>query len=234
MLQQSGREILRMLFAMCAAAVFACQPVGWAAAPALVGEITVKGSAEVNGISATTGRNVFIGDRIVTEREASVSVTSRAGARMVVVGLSTVQIKDAADHLLAQLDRGGVAAVSPAQAPLIVEVKGMRIVPGKTGSVYAVFLEGSKLKVLSENGTVSVETSDRTVTVPEGKTMEATVGADPAPSGAGAPGSAGSHLTDILIASTVALAATTIALAVVDATKTCTVSPSGVGTCQVK
>jgi len=90
--------------------------------------------------------------------------------------------------------------------------------------------------VLARSGAVDVVAENRTVTVEEGKTMDATV---PAPasgsgtgSGAGA-GGGGGTLTTVLIASTVALAASTIALAALDATAGCTVSPTNVGTCQV-
>jgi len=228
---QTGWSRFRVFTALCAAGVFAYQPVAWAAAPAVVGEISVKGSAEINGIGAVNGKTVFSGDRIVTNGNSTASVTSHGGARLLVVESSTVQIKDSSGPLTALLQRGGVAAVSPAEAPLIVEVSGMRIVPAKTGGIYAVQLAGNKLKVLAQSGTLSVEAANRTVTVPEGKTMDATVGADPAGGGAAAGGS--SLLTDILIASTVALAATTLALAIDDATKGCTVSPVGVGTCQV-
>jgi hypothetical protein len=231
MFNQTGCSRMRILTALCAAAVLPYQPVAWAAAPAVVGEISVRGSAEVNGIGAVDGKTVFSGDRLVTDGNSTASVTSRRGARLVVVESSAVQIEDSSGLLTALLVRGGVAAVSPAQAPLIVEVGGMRIVPGKAGSVYAVQLEGSKLRVLAQSGTLSVEAANRTVSVPEGKTMDATVVPDPGNRGAASGG--GSHLTDILIASTVALAATTIALGVAYATTGCTVSPTGVGTCKV-
>jgi hypothetical protein len=214
-------------------------PVAWTAAPAIVGEISVRGSAKVNGIGTTSGANVFPGDHIATEANSTASVTSRDGARLLVIESSSAQIRDGGGRLTAVLLSGGVAAVSPAKSPLIVEVRGLRILPATTGSVYAVLLNGNSLKVLARNGAVDVVAENRTVTVEEGKTLDATVGPAPASgngtgtgSGAGA-GGGGGTLTAVLIATTAALAASTIALGVLDATAGCTVSPSGVGTCQV-
>jgi hypothetical protein len=221
-----------MAAALCAAAVFSYQPVAWTAAPGALGEISVKGSAEVNGVSSISGRTIFSGDRIVTGEHSTASVTSREGARLLVVESSEVRIKQASTLWTAMLDHGGVAAVSPGRSALVVEVRGMRIVPGHTGSVYAVQLEGSQLKVLAQSGAVIVEAANRTVAVPEGKTLDATVA--PSQAGGAAPAGASSVLTEVLIVTTVALAGTAIALGVLEATKGCTVSPAGVGTCQVQ
>jgi len=235
---QSGWSGPRVLLTLCAAWSLVYAPVAWTAAPAIIGEISVRGSAKVNGIATASGANVFPGDHIATEAKSTASVTSRDGARLLVIESSTVQIREGGGRLTALLEIGGIAAVSPAKSPLIVEVRGLRILPAATGSVYAVLVNGNSLKVLARSGAVDVVAENRTVTVEEGKTMDATV---PAPasgsgsgtgSGAGA-GGGGGTLTTVLIASTVALAASTIALAALDATAGCTVSPTNVGTCQV-
>lgn len=234
---QSAWSGPRVLLALCAAWSLVYAPVAWTAAPAIIGEISVRGSAKVNGIATASGASVFPGDHIATEANSTASVTSRAGARLLVIQSSTVQIREGGGRLTALLERGGVAAVSPAKSPLLVDVKGLRILPAATGSVYAVTLDGNSLKVLARSGAVDVEAENRTVTVEEGKMLDATVGPPPASgsgtgSGAGA-GGGGGTLTAVLIASTVALAASTIALAALDATAGCTVSPTNVGTCQV-
>jgi len=228
-----GGGKFRMFGALCTAGIFIFQQTGWAAAAPVVGEISVHGRAAVNGLDTASGKTIFSGDRIVTEAQSTAAVTSRGGARLLVVEASAVEIKDSNGSLVARLDHGGLAAVSPAQAPLIVEVGGMRILPAARGSVYAVFLDGNKLKVQAQSGALDVEAANRTVSLPEGKTLDATMA--PAPEGGGGGGASGgsSTLTAVLIASTVALAASTLALAIDDVTKGCTVSPAGVGTCQV-
>ena len=235
---QSAWSGPRVLLALCAAWSLVYAPEAWTAAPAIIGEISVRGSAKVNGIGTASGANVFLGDRIATEANSTASVTSRAGARLLVIESSTVQIREGGDRLTAVLESGGIAAVSPAKSPLIVEVRGLRVLPAATGSVYAVLLNGNSLKVLARSGAVDVVAENRTVTVEEGKTLDATL---PAPasgsgsgtgSGAGA-GGGGGTLRTVLIATTAALAASTIALAAIGATAGCTVSPTNVGTCHV-
>jgi len=229
----------RVLLTLCAAWSLVHAPIAWTVAPAIIGEISVKGSAKVNGIGTASGANVFPGDLIATEANSTASVTSRDGARLLVIESSTVQVREGGGQLTAMLERGGVAAVSPAKSPLLVEVRGLRILPAATGSVYAVLLDGNSLKVLARSGAVDVLADNRTVTVEEGKTLDATVGPAPASgsgTGAGSGGGAGGGggtLTTVLIVSTAALAASTIALAALDATAGCTVSPASVGTCHV-
>lgn len=232
MLKQARRGWCRTFIVVCVSFIFAYQPVAWSASPATVGQIATEGNAEINGLNAVTGGSVFSGDRIITRPDSRASLFLTNGSRLVLLGSSSAQIKTTGNHLMAVLDRGQLAIVSPSTSPLAVEAGGTKIVPGKDGSIYVVALNANRLKVMAQKGTVSVEASNRTVDVAEGKTLNATLDPQQEPEGVGA-SAIQNRSGPILLVISLGLAGTALALAIVDITAGCKVSPSTVGSCQV-
>jgi ferric-dicitrate binding protein FerR (iron transport regulator) len=235
--QKLRSGFLRPLLVLCTSLILVYQPAAGLATPIAVGQISSsKGAAEINGVRAVKGGTVFSGDRIDTERNATASVSLTAGRQVILVAASSLQIALTGSQVTGTLEHGEVAVLSPASDPTVIEAGGTRIVPGKGGSVYTVELNNNKLNVTASRGTVLVEAADRTVEVPEGKTLEAALDPAQGPSGSGSPSASGSssHFVTVLVVSAAALAVATVTLLVRDLSTGCkVVSPSTAGQCDV-
>ena len=148
-------------------------PVAGAGTPTALGKLDSKGPTDVNGTAASTGTTVFPGDRITTQREASASLSLASGSQLTLAASSSLQMKDSGGQPAAKLERGGVAVLSRASAPVVVEAGGARVHASNGGGVFAVILDGNNLKVLASKGAAKVEAANRTVEVGEGKMLEA-------------------------------------------------------------
>jgi hypothetical protein len=236
LLEKVSFRFLRPLLVVSISLMLVYQPALGSATPTAVGQISSKGATEINGVSAITGGAVFSGDRIDTERKSTASLSLTAGRQVILVEASSLRIALTGNQVTGTLGHGTVAVLSPATDPTVIEAAGTRIVPGKDGSVYLVELSKNNLNVTASRGTVLVEAADRTVEVPEGKTLEATLDPAQGPSGSGGPISAGNggHLMTVVIVAAVALAAATVTLLVRDVRTGCkVVSPSTAGQCTV-
>jgi len=212
------------------------QPAVGLATPIAVGQISSKGGADINGVRAVTGGAVFSGDRIDTDRNSTATLSLTAGRQVILVAESSLQIALTGSQLTGTLGHGEVAVLSPASDPTVVEAGGTRIVPGKGGSVYTVKLNKNNLNVTASRGTVLVEAADRTVEVPEGETLEATLDPPQGPSGTGSASATGTsrHLVTVLVVASGALAVATVTLLIRDVSTDCkVVSPSTGGKCAV-
>jgi ferric-dicitrate binding protein FerR (iron transport regulator) len=218
--RQNAFRIFTRLVAICAAIVLVYQPVAWAASPASIGQIATKGNAELNGANAVTGATVFSGDRIVSHPDSTASLALTGGSRIVLAGAGAMQVKAEGEELTATLDKGKLGFLSQASAPVVVEAGGTRVTPGKNGGVYVVELDGNKLEVSAYKGGAKVEAANRTVEVPEGKTLLATL--EPAQ---GPPSSAG-HSSFAVWAIVALAAAGAITAIVLATTGGKTISPS--------
>ncbi len=236
LLQKVSSRFLRPLLVLCTSLLLVYQPAVGSATPIAVGQISSKGAAEINGVRAVTGGAVFSGDRIDTDRNSTASVSLTAGRQVILAEASSLRIALTGSQVTGTLGHGEVAVLSPASDATVIEAGGTRIVPGKGGSVYTVELNKNNLNVTASRGTVLVEAADRTVEVPEGKTLEATLDPAQQPTGAGTPSATGSntHLVTALVVGAAALAAATVTLLVRDVRTGCkVVSPSTAGQCDV-
>jgi ferric-dicitrate binding protein FerR (iron transport regulator) len=231
LLRQASMQVLRPVVALAAALALVSAPLPCSAGAIAVGEISTKGNAQINGVSAASGATIFANDRVATEAGAIASLSLANDRRVVLLERSSLRItNDAAARFTAELEDGRIAVLSPAKSPLIVAAGGTEIVPGKEGSVYAVELQGDKLTVSVRQGSASVEAVGRSVEVGEGKTLEASL--QHHLEGVGAPG-VRNRFRVVLIVAGVALLATTLVFLIRDLETGCkTVSPSG-GNCQV-
>lgn len=229
----TARCCFRRALAVCAVTALISQPA--ISAPAAIGQITPTGATEVNGVAVARGSAVFSGDQIKTGEHATALLALAAGRQAILEQQSSLQLAAGSKGISGTLGQGYVAVLSPANDPVVIEAGGTRIVPGKDGSVYGVRLAGNRLSVSNKRGSVSVETADRSVAVPEGRTLEASLEAAENPSGAGVKSAiASSRLATLAIVVGAGLAATTLTLLVRDLNTNCrVVSPSALGQCEV-
>jgi hypothetical protein len=228
-----GYRVFRPLLAISVSFLLAYQPSVCSAAATAVGQISTQGSTVINGINAVTGSSVFAGDRIATQHDSTASLALSGGRRLILVESSSMQVTNSGGEFTAALDHGRLAIMSPATAPQLVEARGTLIVPGKSDTVYAVQLNGNSLTVTANKGTVAVEAIERTVEVPEGKTLEATL-APALPPGTpqgGAISAVSSHLLTYIVITAVVLAVA-VPLIVLNLPSNCSVSDANIGKCK--
>lgn len=203
-----------------------------------MGMLTTAGTTQVNGVVAPTGTTIFAGDRVINAEGANAAVSISGGSRLILIASGSLQMSEADGHPTARLEKGSLAVLNHAAAPVAVEAAGTRITGAANDSVYAVTVDGNDLRVVASKGNAEVEGAGRTVEVPEGKTLVAKMmapdppgpqetpqtGAPPAASGGGA----GRFLNfkNVLLMVTAAGALAGLAIAVKDLTRTCKVNTS--------
>ena len=215
-------------------------PLAESANSRAIGTLSSAGGTQVNGTITPIGTTIFAGDRIINPDGSSTGLTLSGGSRLVFTGAGSVLIEQSTSQPTARLEKGSLAVLTNASAPLAVEAAGTRITGGGADAVYGVTVDGNNLQVTASKGKAEVEGAGRTVEVPEGKTLLAKmmppeprgpqVGAPPAASGGGV----GRFFTfeHIILILAAAGAATGLALAIRDLNRTCrvntTVSPNTV------
>lgn len=179
----TGQATLAILCSL----LLAYEPVTGAGAKTTLGRMNVHGPVKVNGAAVTAETTVFAGDRVTTAPGSRASLSLAGGGQLVPLGASSFQMRHSGDRLTAALAEGGLAVLSHARTPIFVEVAGARIHPPKDGGFFVLTVNGNSLRVVARKGALAVEAADRTVEVPEGKAIEASM-ATPAqqPEGAGA------------------------------------------------
>jgi len=187
-----------------------------------VGQISVSGKAIINGAGAVGGESVFSGDRVVTQGGSMASV-SIAGGNEVVLGESTsVRIRREEEQVGVALDHGRLECLSAGAPPIVVVARGTKIVPGKSGGLYAVELAGDSLRVTARKGFVELESANGTVRIAEGKTLVARMGT--------AVRSKGRIVKYVIVAAGIGAGAG-LALVLTRTNSGCAVSSSNVGNC---
>ncbi|MBV9181609.1 MAG: hypothetical protein JO356_09870 [Acidobacteria bacterium] len=222
-----------MLATLCALLLIYA-PLAESASPRALGTLSAVGTTEVNGNLTRTGTSIFPGDHIVNQDASSTAVSLEGGSRLILTGTGALEMEKSASQPTAKLEKGSIAVLTHASAPVALEAAGTRITGGSDDAVYAVTVNGNDLEVTSSKGKAEVEGAGRTVEVPEGKTLlakmtppfprEPQTGAPPAASGGGA----GRFFTfeHIVIIAAAAGAATALALAIKDLNRTCKVTGS--------
>jgi len=203
-----------------------------------IGTVSSSGVAQVNGTAVPTGTTIFAGDRIVNPEVSNAALNLRGGSRLILTGAGSLQIEPNTNEPSARLDKGSLAVLTHASSPVTVEAAGTRITGGGGDAVYAVTVDGNNLQITANKGRAEVEGADRTLEVPEGKTLiakmmppeprEPQVGAPPAASG----GNMGRFFTfeHVVIILAAAGAATALALAIRDLNRTCRVTSASPST----
>ena len=163
-------------------AALVCVPVAPAETPA-VAKMTTKGTAELNGMVTPEETSVFNGDRITTREKTAAALSLAGGDQVFLPEQSAVQVRQADARVEMSLERGGMVVISRGAQPFSVLAAGVRIVPSSSG-ILEIAIKGTSLKVAARKGTARVTASNRSVDVPEGKTLDATVDPPQGPTGA--------------------------------------------------
>lgn len=229
-------DIARFLVVACVLAAWSPQLDASGHGAIVLGQISVKGEATVNGVNAIGGASVFSGDRVATRKGATASVSMRGGDELVLGELTSVEVLDARNEITVPLDGGQLEYLSGPELPIVVTAGGTRIVPQGSGGVYAVALHGDTLRVTARKGLAKLKSANNDVEIAEGKTLVATIGTlQQGDEKSGVKGSDTGRLKGrvveyVIMAAGVAGGAG-LALALVHANSGCAVSPSNVGDC---
>jgi ferric-dicitrate binding protein FerR (iron transport regulator) len=192
-----------------------------AASGRVSGQMTTRGTAEINGLVAPAVTSVFAGDRISTDKASTTSLSFTGGSSVVIPELSTASLAEKDGRIVVKLEDGAISVVNKGNAPILVEAHGARIEAVSTSpAIYNVVLHGNSLRVVASSGVAHVETSDHVGNVTPGTALSATFDPQPPPQGGGI-----STSTWIWVG-VGAAAATGLGVGIYEATKGSSSSPS--------
>lgn len=201
-----------------------------AAAPVL-GQVTAKGDLTINGAPTGSGGTIFSGDEVGTGPNAIAELIFSGSNKVLLPQASAVTLHNDAAQVIVQLRQGSLALLSRSVAPVFIQTSGVRVKPAaNVPVVMEVAALGNSFKVVMRKGSAEVETADKTLTVPEGKELDAT--AEPASPGSPQVATGKSQLSTWILIGSAAAGVTGLVLGTVALTRpnpsNCTaVSPSG-------
>jgi FecR-like protein len=204
----------------------------FAAAPVL-GQVIVKGQAKINGTVTPSSATVFLGDRVATETDTVAEVLLNGGSRVVLPAASDVVLNNDAKQIIVNLKQGALAVLSATSSPVVIDASGTRIrAAADTGAVFEVAIRENSLKVSARRGSAIVETADKSLEVPEGKELDATMAPDPPQGSPGTRAAAKGRLETIVFITAVGAGITGLVLGLIainrpNPTDCQVVSPSG-------
>lgn len=231
-----GLELARFFLVAYALAAWPPQLTASGQRAIVLGQISLKGEATINGVNAIGGASMFSGDHVTTQKGATASVSMKSGDELILGELTSVEIVDAGNEIRVLLDGGQLEYLSGPELPIVVRAtSGAQIVPQGRGGVYAVALQGDTLRVTARKGSAKLKSTNGDVEIAEGKTLVAKIGTlslgvQKPPNGSESKGSSGHIVNYVIVAAGVAGGAG-LALALVHANSGCAVSPSNVGDC---
>lgn len=206
----SGRSFLGVVLSV--AIVY--QPA--LAAPPMLGQAIIKGQAKINDVVTPSGASLFAGDRVATSTDSIVELQLTKGGNVFLPASSVVGLEQKGDHVTVGLEQGALAVLSKNGSPTAVEAYGVRILPpADSASVIEVAISGNSLKVLARRGKATVESADRTIEVPEGKELDATVASAPQQGPSGSRASARGRLETWVFITAVAAGVTGLILGII-------------------
>jgi len=224
-----GRSFLGVVLS----AAIAYQPA--LAAPPTLGQAIIKGQARINGVATPSGTSLFAGDRVATSTDSIAQLQLTKGGNVFLPASSVVVLEPEGDPVTLGLEQGALAVLSKNSSPLTVEANGVRILaPTDSAAVIEVAITGNSLKVLARRGKAIVESADRTIEVPEGKELDATVASAPKQGPSEAKPAGRNRLETWVLVIAVAAGLTGLILGIMAVTRPnpagcIVVSPSGVG-----
>ncbi|GAC1631178.1 MAG: hypothetical protein NVS9B14_02640 [Candidatus Acidiferrum sp.] len=205
-----------------------------ASAPVL-GQVIVKGQAKINGTVTPSSATVFLGDRVATETSTVAEVFLNGGSKIVLPEASEVVLSNDAKRIIVDLKQGALAALSTTGSAVVIDALGARIrAAGDNSAVFEVAIRENSLKISARRGSAIVETADKSLELPEGKELDATMAPDPPQGPAGAKVAGKGKLETIVFITSVGAGITGLALGIVAIQRpnpaNCrVVSPSGAG-----
>ena len=201
------------------------------AATHALGQITTHGNVAVNGEAADTGMSIFSGDLISTKGDSMAALSLFGGREIIQAERGSLTVKEVDRQISVDISVGKVAVLSPTNAPVEIEARGVRIVPGAGGGVYEIQLAGQKLSVTAQKGYVEIIAANRTVRVDKGMKCDAVVGnsqgtLDQRKNALGTP------ILKFTILSAGLVSSAALAVILAEGSSGCAVSPSTTGMCQ--
>jgi hypothetical protein len=171
---------LKMNLAVVLSLLLVALPVLPAEPSAALGKLTARGAAEVNGTVLPNEATVFSGDRLATPKDSDAALSLGAGNQVFFPELTRARIERSGNQTKVSLESGALAVVSRSGIVPVVETGGVRIeTTGNAPAIFEVAINGTSLKVLARTGAAKVLAANRTIEVPEGKMLKATL--TPAP-----------------------------------------------------
>jgi hypothetical protein len=164
-------------------------PLAEAKPPAtpVLGQVLVKGNAKINGVPTPSGATVFSGDQVQTEANSIAELALSNDAKVMLPGSSLITLGNDGAQVVVNLNHGALAALSKSPLPAFIDANGARIKPAThVAVVLEIAIQGSILKVIARKGSATVETADKTLSVEEGKELDARLVPPPPQGPAGA------------------------------------------------
>lgn len=176
----------KVILAVVVSLLLVYAPLAPAAAPAVLGKITAKGQARVNGNVIPAEATLVDGDRISTGANTAVAVALQGRDQVFLPEWSTAQVRTAGSQVRVHLEQGALALVTRSAQPTEIAARGVEIAPktdasNRSAGVIEVAVRGRVLEVFARKGAAVVRAADRTVEVPEGSKLEASPEAAPTP-----------------------------------------------------
>ncbi len=137
----------------------------------LVGVAKASGKAEVNGTALPGERNVYSGDRISTQQEATVTLECTSPDKLLLGPNSQVRVDKQGENTVVNLERGVVNFRSTGKTRATLEAYGVEVRTNRGSSAVAqvALLGPNKAQIAALRGSLEVATTSETVTVPEGQ-----------------------------------------------------------------
>ncbi len=157
-----------------------------AATGAAIGQLTTRGTAQINGMAVPAATTVFSGDRVTTEKNSQAMLTMGSGDQVLLPASSAASLERASSELKLKLALGSVEVVNKSATPIVVLASRTRIHPlAGEASTFEVGINGNALAVVARHGTAVVEAAGKTVEVKEGNELRATLAPNPPQAQAG-------------------------------------------------
>lgn len=201
------------------------------AATHALGQITTRGNVAINGEAAATGMSIFSGDLIKTKDDSTAALSLSGGREIIQAERGSLTVKEVDRQISVDISVGKVAVLSPANAPVEIEARGLRIVPGAGGGVYEIQLAGQELSVTALKGYAEIIAVNRTVRVGKGMKCDAVVGASQSTLAA-RKNALGTPIIKFTILSAGLVSSAALAVILAEGSSNCAVSPSSTGKCQ--
>ncbi len=153
----------------------------------LLGVGKATGHAEINGLPFPGESNVYSGDRISTEAEATLTLFTTREEKIYLAPKSRARLMKDGDSTVIALDQGTVAFRSAGATRAVIEKLGVEIRTQGEGPVIGQveLFDPSRVQVSALRGALEVRTAERSVVLEEGQSVMIAAEALPDPAGMG-------------------------------------------------
>ncbi len=174
------------LLSVCLAVLLVGLPVS-GSGNELLGVGKATGHAEINGLPFPGESNVYSGDRISTEAEATLTLFTTRQEKIHLAPKSRARLMKDGDSTVIALDQGTVAFRSAGATRAVIKKLGVEIRTQGEGPVIGQveLFDPSRAQVSALRGALEVRTAERSVVLEEGQSVMIAAEALPDPAGTG-------------------------------------------------